>query len=132
MNVKLFLSVLFICFFGSALAIHPTCQHRSESTFDDDGHRLFLIQPQTSPHHFISLQCANAFEWTMNCELKKINLSFVVAGLGHDDRTLYLYDSQHLFYKPETRNNAVDLTCSRKWEVRLCVLLSLQSLFSKS
>jgi hypothetical protein len=86
--------------------------------------------PATEPKisKLFSIGCTNAFEWMIACDLKKVTVGFAASGLGNDEWNSFLFDGDHLFYRPEVRNNEIDLGSHKRWELRFSLFFNLQNL----
>ena len=81
-------------------------------------------QQYSSPESF-NIRCSNVFEWQIFFASGGKTFAVSVNGLANVESEEFLYDSEHLFYKPEQKNNVLDFASTGKWELRFSLVLDL-------
>jgi hypothetical protein len=126
--VKFYFLLLITCFFFRTLEADPE--------FTPQRADVAVAQWLSHMHESagsvpFNISCSNVYEWMLACKIKNINVRCSLCGLSNDDMMSFLYDSEHLFYRPEVKNNAIDIKGKSKWEIRLSISLSLENLILK-
>ncbi len=73
----------------------------------------------------LNVKCTNVFEWLISFASTGKTFNVNVNGLANDESEEFLYDSEQLFYKPQQKNNVLDFSCNKRWEVRFSLVINL-------